>query len=153
LNGAEVNNLGSNNQEPKNSGKELTDSDLSASVISAAMNFHKALEPRFLESLCEEALCIEFSSGKIFFERQKSILLTYGNKPIKERRLDLFVEGKLVVELKACKELEPIHFSIVQSYMKATGVDSGLILNFAAMPMTIKRVGREYQSQDLRFCS
>ena len=148
-----MNNLGSNNEELRNSGKELADIDLSARVISAAMHVHKAIGPGFLESLYEEALCIELRSEAISFERQKSILLTYRNEPIGEHRLDLFVEGKVVVELKACKELEPIHFSIVRSYMKATGVNSGLILNFATMPMTIKRVGREYQHQNFHFRS
>jgi GxxExxY protein len=49
----------------------------------------------------------------------------------------------VVVELKAVKELEGIHFAIVRSYMKGIGVASGLLLNFATMPLTIKRVGRE----------
>ena len=122
----------------------LPDRELSASVISAAIQVHKTLGPGFLESLYEEALCIELTSRHIPFERQKSIRLTYQGKPIGEHRLDLLVDGRLVVELKAIKDLESIHFSVVRSYMKAVGVESGLLLNFAAMPLTVKRVGREY---------
>jgi len=113
-------------------------------VIEAAIRVHKSLGPGFLESFYEEALAIELSEAGIPFERQKSIVLKYKGNPIGEHRLDLLIHGKLVVELKAIKDLEPIHFSIVRSYMKAVGVESGLILNFGAMPLMIKRVAREY---------
>jgi GxxExxY protein len=69
--------------------------------------------------------------------------LTYLGKPIGEHRFDLLVVGRVVVELKAIKALEPVHFAIVRSYLKAVPAESGLLLNFAAMPLTIKRVGRE----------
>jgi len=113
-------------------------------VIEAAIRVHKSLGPGFLETFYEEALAIELSEAGIPFERQKNIVLKYKGNPIGEHRLDLLIHGKLVVELKAIKDLEPIHFSIVRSYMKAVGVESGLILNFGAMPLTIKRVAREY---------
>ncbi|MEI6808785.1 MAG: GxxExxY protein [bacterium] len=123
--------------------EELPDKDLSAGIISAAIKVHKALGPGFLESFYEEALCIELTSRNIPFERQKPVKVTYQGKPIGEHRLDLFVAGKLVVELKATRDLEPIHFSIVRSYMKAVSVESGLLSNFATMPLMVKRVGRE----------
>jgi GxxExxY protein len=124
-------------------GNELPDMDLTAGIISAAIAVHKILGPGFLESIYEEALCIELARRNIPFERQKIIRLTYASLPIGEHRLDLLVAERVVVELKAIKALEPVHFSIVRSYMKATNVDSGLLLNFAAMPLTVKRVGRE----------
>lgn len=123
--------------------KELPDKDLTEGIIQAAIAVHRTLGPGFLESLYEEALCIEWTSRNIPFERQKSIRLTYAGKPIGEHRLDLLVAGRVVVELKAIKALEPVHFSVVRSYMKAMNANSGLLLNFAAMPLTIKRVGRE----------
>ena len=71
--------------------------------------------------------------------------LVHGQRgiPIGEHRLDLLVANTVVVELKAIRDLDSIHFSVVRSYMKAVDVDSGLLLNFAAMPLTVKRVGRE----------
>jgi GxxExxY protein len=123
--------------------EELPDKELTASIISAAINVHKALGPGFLESIYEEALCIELTIRSLPFERQKSIRLTYQGKPIGEHRLDLLIAHRVVVELKAIKDLEPVHFSIVRSYLKATNIDSGLLLNFATMPLTVKRVGRE----------
>ena len=65
------------------------------------------------------------------------------------RNRDLFVAGRAVVELKTVKTLEPIHFSIVRSCMKAVDAEAGLIFNFAAMPLTIKRVGREFGEHEL----
>lgn len=124
--------------------KELPDKDLTASIIGAAIAVHRALGPGFLESIYEEALCIELTERGIPFERQRSIGLTYKGQPIGEHRLDLLVAGRVVVELKAIKDLEPVHFSVVRSYMKAMRVDAGLLLNFAAMPLTVKRVGREH---------
>lgn len=122
---------------------ELLDKDLTSEIISAAIAVHKALGPGFLESIYEEALCIQLSRQRIPFERQKIIRLTFLGQPIGEHRLDLLVAERVVVELKAIKAFEPIHFSIVRSYMKATNMDSGLLFNFAAMPLTVKRVGRE----------
>ena len=77
------------------------------------------------------------------YERQKVVPVEYRGRPVGEHRLDLLVEGVLVVELKAVKALEDTFFATTRSYMKAVGVEDGLILNFAAMPLTIKRVGRE----------
>jgi GxxExxY protein len=119
----------------------LKDEELSELLIGAAIEVHRALGPGFLESFYEEALCIELSKRGIPFEKQKVIKINYLNQPIGEHRLDLLIDGKLVVELKASKEVEAIHFSIVRSYMKAANASSGIILNFSTMPLTIKRVG------------
>jgi GxxExxY protein len=110
----------------------------------AAIAVHKQLGPGFLESIYEEALAIELDHLRIPFERQKPVQIFYRNRVLGEHRLDFLVAKRVVVvELKAIQALEPIHFSIVRSYLKATQVQSGLLLNFATMPLTVKRVGRE----------
>lgn len=124
--------------------RELPDKELTAAIIEAAIQVHKTLGPGFLESFYEEALCIELEIRCLSFERQKVIHVEYAGRPIGEHRLDLLIAERVVVELKAINSLEPIHFSIVRSYMKATNVESGLLLNFATMPLTVKRVGREH---------
>ncbi len=121
----------------------IDDTDLSSRVIGAAIEVHKALGPGFLESFYEEALCIELACLEIPHERQKTLEIRYLNHKIGEHRLDLLIASKLVVELKAVKEIEPIHFTIVRSYVKASNATSGIILNFSTMPLTIKRVGME----------
>ena len=122
----------------------ITETNLSTRVIGAAIEVHKTLGPGFLESFYEEALSIELDILGIPYERQKPIEITYRNRKIGEHRLDLIVGGRLVVELKAVKSLDPIHYSTVRSYMKALGIESGIIINFSTMPATIKRVGREF---------
>jgi GxxExxY protein len=99
------------------------------------------LGPGFLESFYEEALSLELADRKIPFERQKVVGISYKGSLVGEHRLDLLVDNRQVVELKTVSELEKVHFSIVRSYMKAVGVDSGMILNFTTMMITVKRVG------------
>ena len=117
---------------------------LTRRIIAAAISVHRELGPGFLESVYEEALCLELDLKGIPYERQKPIKIFYRDKIVGEHRLDLFIAQTVVVELKAIKALEDIHFSTVRSYMKACQVGIGLLLNFAAMPLTIKRVGREW---------
>jgi GxxExxY protein len=128
--------------ELRKSGK-LQDEELSQEIIGAAIEVHRSLGPGFLESLYEEALCIELDNLRIPYERQKTLEIRYRDHKIGEHRLDLLIASKLVVELKAVKEIEPIHFTIVRSYVKASNATSGIILNFSTMPLTIKRVGME----------
>lgn len=123
---------------------ELGNRELSGRVIEAAIAVHRALGPGFLESVYENALCIELGLRGIAFERQKTIAITYEGATVGEHRLDLLVESRLVVELKAVKALENIFFAIGRSYLKAAGVTDGLLLNFASMPLTVKRIGREW---------
>ena len=125
---------------------ELAHKDLSGRVIEAAINVHRALGPGFLESVYENALCVELDVMGIDFERQKIVKLFYRDTEIGEHRLDIIVAGKLLVELKAVKELEDIFFVVGRSQMKAAGIREGLILNFYAMPLTIRRIAPEFIS-------
>ena len=137
------------NQEDRNSGKELRCKDLSQRVIGAAIRVpHQELGPGFLESVYEEALAVEFALSGIQFVRQMPIPLLYKDHQVGEHRLDFLVENMLVVELKAVSDLADIHFAIGRSYLKATNLDDGLLLNFATMPLTIKRFCRERRREN-----
>jgi GxxExxY protein len=118
----------------------LIHEDLTGRIIACAIEVHKTLGPGFLESIYEAALTIELRRAGLYVEQQKIVPLTYREMPIGEHRLDLFIENKIVVELKAISALEDIHFAIVRSYLKAVKLEHGLLLNFATMPLTIKRV-------------
>jgi GxxExxY protein len=126
------------------SANELGHKELSGRVIAAAIEVHQSLGPGFLESIYESALCIELDLRHVRYQRQKVVPLHYRGVPVGEHRLDFLVEGVLVVELKAVKELDDIFFAVTRSYMKAVGVNDGILLTFASMPLTVKRVGREY---------
>ncbi|MEX2092382.1 MAG: GxxExxY protein [Pirellulales bacterium] len=104
--------------------------DLARQVIGAAIEVHRILGPGFLESVYEEALAIEFTLRNIPFERQKPILLIYKDNPVGDSRLDFLVGEELVVELKAVEIVHPIHPAKVINYLKMTGLDLGLIINF-----------------------
>jgi GxxExxY protein len=123
---------------------ELGNKELSGRVIEAAIKVHQALGPGFLESVYENALCVELQKRGIRFERQKAVKIFYEGVEVGEHRLDLLVENCLVVELKAVKAIEDVFFAIGRSYMKSVGADDGLLLNFSSMPLTIKRIGREW---------
>jgi GxxExxY protein len=123
---------------------EILDKDLTETIIAAAIAVHRELGPGFLESIYEEALCVELDSRGISCERQKGIPIPFKGHVVGEHRLDLLVAGKVVVELKAVKAIEPIFYAIVRSYLKAAKVQTGLLINFNAVPLAVKRIGREY---------
>jgi GxxExxY protein len=131
------------NQENRKAGKQLRNSEITNRIIAAAIRVHRELGPGFLESIYEEALAVEFALSGIQFIRQKPIALFYKDHQIGEHRLDFLVEDQIVVELKAIKALEDIHFAIGRSYLKATNLHDGLLLNFATAPLTMKRFCRE----------
>ncbi|MBI3192625.1 MAG: GxxExxY protein [Pedosphaera parvula] len=128
----------------------LEEKELTERIIRAAINVHRALGPGFIESVYETALAIEFDVTGVQYERQKAVAVLYRGQAVGEHRLDYLVERAVVVELKAIQALEDIHFAIVRSYLKATGLHTALLLNFATMPLTIKRVGREESGRHAR---
>lgn len=130
-------------EESRKAGTLLRDSEITESIIVAAIAVHRELGLGFLESVYEQALAVEFAIRGIAFVRQKAIPLFYRDHQIGEHRLDLVVEDKIIVELKAVEALDKVHFAIVRSYLKAAGLSDGLILNFSSMPLTAKRVRRE----------
>ena len=103
---------------------------LAHDVIGAAIEVHRMLGPGFLESVYEEALCIELKLRGIPFERQVNRDIDYRGHSVGEGRMDLLVDKWLVVELKAFDGLAPIHSAQVISYLKATGYRLALLINF-----------------------
>ena len=115
---------------------------LAHQVIGAAIEVHKALGPGFLESVYEEALCIELGLRQLPFERQKIMTVAYKGYAVGEGRLDLLVDERLVIELKAVETILPIHTAQVLSYLKATGNHIGLLINFnvPVLKQGVKRI-------------
>ncbi|NVM20780.1 MAG: GxxExxY protein [Desulfobacterales bacterium] len=114
--------------------------DLSKKIIGAAIAVHRELGPGFLESIYEEALKVEFSEHELHFDCQKEIKIEYLGVEVGVHRLDLLVENKIILELKAVAELSDIHFAQIRSYLKATGLKVGLLLNFAKPTLEVRRV-------------
>jgi GxxExxY protein len=112
---------------------------LTEKIIGAAIEVHKKLGPGFIESIYEKALVIELNKLDLKVLHQVEIPVKYDGEEVGKHRLDLFIEDTIVVELKAIKNLDDIHFSIVRSYLKAVGQKHGLLLNFAKPTLEIRR--------------
>ena len=104
--------------------------ELSCVVIGAAIEVHRQLGPGFLESVYEEALCLELRDREIPFEHQVSTAVQYKGQSVGEGRLDLLIDRKIVVELKTVDTILPIHKAQMFSYLKMTGCQLGLLINF-----------------------
>ena len=118
----------------------MEEEDLTEEIIGAAIEVHRELGPGFIESIYENALVIELETIGLHYEQQKEIPIIYRAYLVGTHRLDLFVENRIVVELKTISEFKDIYFSIVRSHLKATGVKHGLLLNFAKLTLKMKRV-------------
>lgn len=105
--------------------------ELTGKIIAAAIEVHRELGPGFLESVYEKALVFELRSRGLKVGPQREIVILYRGVEVGKHRLDLLVEDLIVVELKAVKNIEPIHF--------AAGRQHGLILNFAKITLEVKR--------------
>ena len=119
---------------------DLEHKELTEKIIGAAIRVHKQLGPGFIESIYESALVLEMRKRGLKVERQLDLPIYYDGVEIGRHRLDLFVDDTIVVELKAVRELEKVHFAVVRSYLHAIGRDHGLILNFAKSTLQAKRV-------------
>jgi GxxExxY protein len=104
--------------------------DLAHAVIGAAIDVHRLLGPGFLEAVYEEALCVELEMRRIPFERQRRFNVDYKGRVVGKGRLDLLVGDLLVVELKAVSALTPFHHAKAISYLRATGLELALLVNF-----------------------
>ena len=115
---------------------------LTQRIIGAAIEVHKALGPGLLESIYEEALCHEFELRGLRFGRQVEIDVVYKNKVIKGQRIDILVEDEVVVEIKSLTKLPEVATAQTLSYLKATSLKRGLLINFGARMLVegIKRI-------------
>jgi GxxExxY protein len=113
---------------------------LTRKIIGCAMAVHKVLGNGFQEVIYQRALAIEFTFQGIDFEREKEMPLTYRGQDIGTRRVDFFVEQRVMVELKAIEQLLPVHKAQAINYCEAYQIADGLLLNFGAISLEFKRV-------------
>ena len=109
---------------------------LTRKIIGAAIEVHKTLGRGLLESIYEEAMCIELQLRNIPVERQVHVDVHYKGHVIKGQRLDLLVANEVVVELKAVNNVPEFASAQVLSYLKATGLKRGLLINFNKRRLT-----------------
>ena len=147
---------GVNHEDAKNAkifleGEEVLDR-LAYAVFGAALEVHRTLGPGFLESVYDQALCIELTERRIPFQRQIAVAVDYKGQRIGESRLDYLIDGRVIVELKAVDQLAAVHTAQVLSYLQATGCRLGLLINFnvAVLRGGMRRVVLTQKSSRLR---
>jgi GxxExxY protein len=116
--------------------------ELTEKIIGAAIEVHRELGPGLLESIYEEALCYEFDLQNIKYKRQVPADIIYKGKVIKGQKIDLLVEDGVVVEIKSLSKMPEVALAQTLSYLKATNLKRGLIVNFGEKRLVdgIKRV-------------
>ncbi len=110
--------------------------ELARGVIGAAIEVHRHLGPGFLEDVYEQAMMVELSLLGLPVVRQEPVPLSYKGQPVGFDRIDLWIDKRLVVELKAVERLAPIHDAQLMSYLRATQCRLGLLINFNVPRLT-----------------
>lgn len=101
------------------------------SIIETAIEVHRYLVPGLLESTYEECLYFELLQRSLVVERQLELPIKYKNNILESKyKIDLLVNGNVIVELKSCKKLEPIHEAQLLTYLKLANLEYGLLINF-----------------------
>ena len=115
--------------------KEITEK-----IIGASMKVHSALGNGFQEVIYQRALEIEMEETGLHFARELSMPVHYKGRQIGERRVDFFVEEKIMVELKAIIQLENVHLAQAKNYLEAYNMQVGLLINFGSISLQFKRI-------------
>lgn len=118
----------------------MKDEDLTHQIIGAAMEVHKLLGNGFQEVVYQRALAIEMNMRKINFSREHEMPLAYKGYDVGTRRVDFFVEEKIMVEIKAVINLEDVHLAQAMNYVEAYNLEIGLLINFGSRSLQFKRV-------------
>lgn len=124
-------------------------SEITAKIIGSAMEVHRILGNGFQEVIYQRALEIEMSAQGIDFTREHEMKIYYKGVDIGTRRVDFFVEDKIMVEIKALSNLEDVHLAQAINYLEAYGLEVGLLLNFGSRSLQYKRVMKPTRNKDL----
>jgi GxxExxY protein len=119
---------------------ELIYKDITQKIIGAAMKVHATLGNGFQEVIYQRALEIEMKLFGLIFQREFEMGIFYRNEQIGSRRVDFFVDNKIMVELKALIMLENVHIAQAKNYLEAYNVEVGLLINFGAVSLDFKRL-------------
>jgi len=129
---------------------EVADNRLTDKIIGAAIEVHRTLGPGLLESAYQECMCFELSQLGLEFQRQVELPVRYKGVNLDcGYRIDLIVEGAVIVELKTVSELLPVHSSQLLTYLKLSDKPIGLLINFnvTVLKRGLKRVVNHYVGQ------
>lgn len=120
--------------------EKYPESELTGKIIGCCMEVHRNLGNGFQEVIYQRALAIEMNQNKISYSREHEMKIFYKGEDIGTRRIDFFIEGKIMLELKAIIRLEDVHLAQAINYLEAYNMDIGLLINFGARSLEFKRV-------------
>ena len=120
--------------------EQYPESELTGKIIGCAMEVHKILGNGFQEVIYQRALAIEMKKQSLEYSREHEMEIFYKGENIGSRRVDFFVEGKIMVELKAIILLEDVHLAQAINYLEAYNMEIGLLINFGSRSLQFKRV-------------
>jgi GxxExxY protein len=115
-------------------------SALTEKIIGCAMKVHSTLGNGFQEVIYQRCMAIEMSKQGLSFEREKEMPIFYEGQSVGTRRVDFFVQGCIMVELKALTSLEDVHLAQTINYLESYQMEVGLLINFGARSLEFKRV-------------
>jgi len=125
---------------------EYPESELTGKIIGCAMEVHRILGNGFQEVIYQRALALEMGKQGIAFSREHEMDIFYKGDKIGNRRVDFFVEEKIMVELKAVIQLEDVHLAQAINYLEAYKMKIGLLINFGNQSLQFKRVMKPQKS-------
>lgn len=120
--------------------EEYKYSEITKTIIDCAMKVHTTLGNGFQEVIYQRALAIEMRKQGLYFEREMEMDIFYEGEHIGTRRIDFFVEGKIMVELKAITQLEKVHLAQAINYLEAYQIEIGLLINFGSTSLEFRRL-------------
>lgn len=120
--------------------QQYPDSELTGKIIGCAMEVHKIIGNGFQEVIYQRALAIEMRRQGLEYSREHEMEIFYKEENIGTRRVDFFVEGKIMVELKAVIQLDDVHLAQAINYLEAYNMKIGLLINFGSQSLQFKRV-------------
>lgn len=126
---------------------EIVEKELSYKVVQAAYEVFNGLGPGFLEKIYEEAMVLVLRKNGHKVEAQKSVPVMFLGKQVGIHILDVIVDERIILELKAVSEIAPIHKQQALSYLKATGLPLALVINFGAHRLQVTRVVNTKQKE------
>lgn len=120
--------------------KKYDINELTHKIIGCAMQVHRVLGNGFQEVIYQRSLAIEMRYAGLDFEREREMQIFYRDQEVGTRRVDFFVEGKVMVEFKALEKLEVVHKAQAINYCEAYNIADGLLINFGGKSLDFKRV-------------
>jgi GxxExxY protein len=124
-------------------------SEVTGKIIKCAMEVHRILGNGFQEVIYQRALEIEMAAQGLDFTREHEMKIYYKGVDIGTRRVDFFVEDKVMVEIKAVSLLEDVHLAQAINYLEAYGLEVGLLLNFGGQSLEFRRVMKPKKKSEL----